>query len=300
MTCSLRKSWHGAHRRRCTTPSSFKTARRERERAEEAAALRERLVAVVGHDLRQPLASIEMRVGLLRMRSKEPEFVEDLDGLRASARRMHRMIEQILDFTRSRLGGGLQLVVAPMNLRDALTAIVDELRTSHPLATIQLHCPELHGAWDRDRLERVLSNLIGNAVVHSEPARPVTVTAGADALRVWVEVHNEGKPIPQELLSMLFMPFRRGEREGRSPAGLGLGLYISHEVILGHGGRIEVRSAPPKARRSESSCRARRSAAPAIEEVSHEVTAAGDGPRRRSTAKHREGARARRWRRSDE
>ena len=160
------------------------------------------------------------------MRSKEPEFVEDLDGLRASSRRMSRMIEQILDFTRSRLGGGLELVFASMDLHEALTPILGELRAAHPSATIQLECPELRGSWDRDRLEQVFSNLIGNALVHSDPGKPVTVTAGADGLRVWVEVHNEGPPIPQELQSVLFNPFRRGEREtqpvGARPGSLHL------------------------------------------------------------------------------
>jgi PAS domain S-box-containing protein len=220
----------------------FQTANKERAHAEEAAELRERLVAVVGHDLRQPLASIDIRVRLLHARSTDPEFIEDLDGLRASSRRMSRMIEQILDFTRSRLGGGLELVVAPMDLREALAPIVDEVRSSHPSATIQLQCPELRGAWDRDRLEQVFSNLIGNALAHGDPGKPVTVTAGAEAVRVWVEVHNEGPPIPLELQSALFNPFRRGERESRSPSGLGLGLYISKEVVRRHGGQLEIRS----------------------------------------------------------
>jgi signal transduction histidine kinase len=155
---------------------------------------------------------------------------------------MSRMIEQILDFSRSRLAGGLALVVAPMDLREALRPIVDELRTSHPSATIQLQCPQLRGVWDRDRLQQVFSNLIGNAIVHGDPAKPVTVTAGADALGVWVEVHNEGPPIPQELQSVLFDPFRKGERERPSQVGLGLGLYIAKEVVVGHGGQIEIRS----------------------------------------------------------
>ena len=140
----------------------------EKSRVQE---FQERFLAILGHDLGQPLAAIEIRVGLLRMRSKDPEFVEDLDGLRASSRRMSRMVEQILDFTRSRLGGGLKFVFAPMDLREVLIPIVDELRTAHPSATIQLQCPELRGAWDRDRLEQVFSNLIGNAVVHSDPAQ---------------------------------------------------------------------------------------------------------------------------------
>jgi len=216
-----------------------RTASVEKSRVQE---FQERFLAILGHDLRQPLAAIDIRVALLRRRSKDPEFIEDLDGLRASSRRMSRMIEQILDFTRSRLGGGLELAFAPIDLREALIAIVGELRAAHPSATIQLQCPELRGAWDRDRLEQVFSNLIANALFYSDPAATVTVTAGADPLRVWVEVHNEGPPIPQELQSVLFNPFRRGERESRSPVGLGLGLYISKEVVLGHGGHIEIRS----------------------------------------------------------
>ena len=88
----------------------------------------------------------------------------------------------------------------------------------------------------------MFSNLIGNALAHGDPDRPVTVTAGAEPLRVWVDVHNEGPPIPQELQAALFNPFRKGERSSRGPEGLGLGLYISHEVIQRHGGQIEIRS----------------------------------------------------------
>ena len=202
----------------------------------------ERFLAILGHDLTQPLASIELGVGLLRTRSKEPGFVRDVDRIDASVRRMVRMIQQILDFTRSRLGGGLELDFESMDLREALTAIVDEVGTAHPSATIQLQCPELRGTWDRDRLEQVFSNLISNALLHGNPAKPVTVTAGADALSVWVEVHNEGSPISQEHQSVVFHPFWRGERVNPSPAGLGLGLYISHEIVIGHGGQIEIRS----------------------------------------------------------
>ena len=82
----------------------------------------------------------------------------------------------------------------------------------------------------------------GLPLAHGDPNKPVTVTAGAEALSAWVRVHNEGPPIPQELQSALFNPFRMGERSSRSPAGLGLGLYISNEVIVRHGGQIEVRS----------------------------------------------------------
>ena len=216
-----------------------RSANEERSRVQE---FQERFLGILGHDLTQPLASIELGLGLLGMRSKDPAFVRDLDRIHASLHRMSRMIEQILDFTRSRLGGGLALAFAPMDLREALTRIVDEVRMAHPSSTIQFQCPELRGAWDCDRLEQVFSNLIGNALAHGNPAKPVTVTAGAEDVRVWIEVHNEGPPIPQELQSELFHPFRRGERESPSQVGLGLGLYISKEVVLGHGGQIEIRS----------------------------------------------------------
>jgi PAS domain S-box-containing protein len=204
----------------------------------------ERFLAILGHDLTQPLASIEIGVGLLRKRSKKPAFVRDLDRIYSSVRRMSRMINQILDFTRSRLGGGLELVFAPMDLREALIPIVDELRTAHPSATIQVQCPQLRGAWDRDRLAQVFSNLIGNALVHGARAKPVTVTAGAEGLHVWVEVHNQGPAIPPDLQSVIFDPFRSGGRENPSSkaTGLGLGLCISSEVVHGHGGQIEFRS----------------------------------------------------------
>ena len=142
MTWSLRKSWHGAHPWRCTTRSSSIPPRRR------GSAPKRRLscgngssqswaTTCVNRWLRSTYAS-----KLLRRRSKDPEFLEDLSGLRASSRRMSRMIEQILDFTRSRLGGGLELVFAPMDLREALVPIVDELRAAQPSATIQLQCPE--------------------------------------------------------------------------------------------------------------------------------------------------------------
>jgi len=204
----------------------------------------ERFLAILGHDLLSPLASIDIGASILRMQSDDPVIVQVADRMRASSLRMARMVEQILDFTRTRLGGGLALAVAPMDLREALTPIVNEVRMAHPSATVQLRCPELRGAWDRDRLQQVFSNLIGNALVHGDPAKPVTVTAGSDAHRVWVDVHNEGPHIPQELHSALFTPFRGSQRESNSPktAGLGLGLYISNEVVLGHGGQIEIRS----------------------------------------------------------
>lgn len=202
----------------------------------------ERFLAILGHDLRNPLAAIDMGAGILRHSLTEPANLRILDRMQSSSRRMTRMIEQILDLTRSRLTGGLEMFPEPMDLRLALTRIVDEMRVAYPARTIALDCPPLPGLWDRDRLEQVFSNLIGNALLHGDPGAIVTVRATADGGRVRVSVHNQGAAIPPEIAATLFNPFRRGERDSRTSktAGLGLGLYISHEIVRGHGGTIDI------------------------------------------------------------
>jgi len=208
----------------------------------------ERFLAILGHDLRNPLASIDMGAGLLRDQLTDPAATRILDRMRSSSSRMTRMIEQILDLTRSRLAGGLEMFAAPMDLSATLTQIVDEMRTVYPERRIELDCGQVRGTWDRDRLEQLFSNLIGNGIVHGDRSLPLTVKATATLREVHVAVHNYGPPIPPELLSKLFDPFRRGERESRvaNTAGLGLGLYISKEIVRAHGGTISVESSAPR------------------------------------------------------
>jgi signal transduction histidine kinase len=131
-----------------------------------------------------------------------------------------------------------------VDLRFTLTRIVDEMRAAFPGHVLSLNCPPLPGRWDRDRLEQVFSNLIGNAILHGAPDAPVTIVAAMNAHEVQVSVHNHGPAIPPEIQTTLFNPFRRGERESRTAktAGLGLGLYISHEIVRGHGGVIDIQS----------------------------------------------------------
>ncbi|HET6280393.1 MAG TPA: PAS domain-containing sensor histidine kinase [Polyangia bacterium] len=234
------------------------TARRQAEEDQRALAARtaaleekartqefqERFLAILGHDLRNPLASIDMGASLLRRLSPDPAVHGVLDRMRASSQRMTRMIEQILDLTRSRLGGGLELHPQPMDLRETIARIVDELRTAHPSRSIVLDSPALPGTWDRDRLEQLFSNVVGNAIIHGDPAKPVTIQGRVEGGFVVVDVHNQGAPIPEQLQSTIFNPFRRGDRESRTSktAGLGLGLYISNEVAVAHGGKIDLRS----------------------------------------------------------
>jgi len=157
---------------------------------------------------------------------------------------MSRMIEQILDLTRSRLSGGLEMKCAPTDLCAIISGVVDELQTAHPTRAIEVRCLPASGMWDRDRLEQVFSNLIANAIHYGSSEQPITVDSRQEGDSVVVEVHNEGVPISEELQVKLFDPFRRGSRDSRTATteGLGLGLYISREIVVAHGGDIDVRS----------------------------------------------------------
>jgi signal transduction histidine kinase len=136
---------------------------------------------------------------------------------------------------------------AETNLCETLTAVVDELRAANPARTIELRCPpSLLGRWDRDRLEQVFSNLVGNALSYGLVEKPVLVVAREEASdgSTRVEVHNEGPPISEELQAKIFTPFWRGQLDSKAAqtAGLGLGLYISHAIVALHRGEIGVRS----------------------------------------------------------
>jgi PAS domain S-box-containing protein len=222
-----------------------KAAFAEKARLQE---FQERFIAILGHDLRNPLAAIDMGTGLLRQRAallKDETLVRVVDRMKASTRRMSRMIEQILDLTRSRLAGGLEINPESMNLCVTMTAIVDEIRAAHPSREINLRCPPATvGSWDRDRLEQVFSNLVGNAIHYGDPGRPITIEVQEESGDIVATVHNDGRPIPEALRAEIFSPFRRGERDSKTTetAGLGLGLYISRELAVAHGGDIDVRS----------------------------------------------------------
>jgi PAS domain S-box-containing protein len=222
-----------------------KAAHAEKARTQE---FQERFVAILGHDLRNPLSAIDMGAALVSRRAAslhDEVTVRVADRMRSSSRRMSRMIEQILDLARSRLGGGLEIKPQPMMLCPTITLIVDEIRAAHPAREIDVRCPATAaGSWDADRLEQVFSNLVGNAIHYGDPRRPVTIDVREDGPDVIVAVHNEGPPISEALQTELFSPFRRGERDSKTTetSGLGLGLYISRELVVAHGGDLDVRS----------------------------------------------------------
>ena len=205
------------------------------------AEFREMFIAILGHDLRNPLASIVMAAGLLLQRGRlAAQDAETATRIIRSSQRMGRMITQLLDLTRARLGGGFPIEPKPTDLREVCQSVLEEFE-----ATIQLEVEgDVNGTWDQDRLEEALSNLAGNAVEYAAAGTAVFVKARAVEAEVVVEVVNQGEPIPADLLPFIFEPFRRARPREKSKTGnLGLGLYIAHQIVLAHGGTIDARSA---------------------------------------------------------
>jgi signal transduction histidine kinase len=222
----------------------FQTANLERARAEESAALRERLVAIVGHDLRTPLSSISMAAEILE-RSELPEVEKQLSKrIQSSAQRMMRMIDQVLDFARIRAGRSFELQLASADLHQICHAVVDELRMSRPDREILLTAEgDGHVLCDPDRIAQVLSNLIGNAVQHGTRGNVRVSVRDAAPDGVAIEVHNLGPPIPDAAQTRIFEAFHQEANAGANrSSSLGLGLFIADQIVRAHGGAIGVRS----------------------------------------------------------
>jgi signal transduction histidine kinase len=207
------------------------------------AELREQFIAVLGHDLRNPLASIEAGTKLLRREPQTEKGERILTLLQASVGRMAELVDNVLDFARGRLGGGLALEHIEETTLDAVfDQVIEEYRTTSPERTIETALALAHPVrCDPARIAQLLSNLLANALAHGEPDAPVRVAAGIRDDAFQLSVAHAGDPIPPAIIARLFQPFfRREERSGRQR--LGLGLYIAQEIARAHGGEIEVLS----------------------------------------------------------
>jgi sigma-B regulation protein RsbU (phosphoserine phosphatase) len=216
----------------------------ERENAE----LREQFIAVLGHDLRNPLASIAAGARLM-LKAKSPEDGVRLEAMmQSSVGRMAKMIESVMDLARGRLGGGIPLSKSITALEPVLDQVVAEIAAANPERSIETRFElETPVFCDPARVAQLFSNLLGNAVSHGAPEQPVRVGASAKNGTFDLFVANSGKPIPPETRTRLFQPFYRGAAHGPSE-GLGLGLYIATEIAKAHGGTIEVDSSEKETR----------------------------------------------------
>lgn len=221
---------------------AFFQLHRQRQQLAETLRLNEMFVAAVGHELRNPLSAMMMATELIRLAAKEAAVRRPLEILQASGRRMSRMILDLFDLSRARLGSGIPIERQPVDALPLVHKVIAEFEAASPDRPIRLvHDGEVTGSWDAGRLAQILSNLIGNALRHGAAEAPVTVRVHGAPGHAAIEVHNGGT-IDAEVLPYLFDPFQsRKDRAARSE-GLGLGLYIVHQLLLAHGGTIEVSS----------------------------------------------------------
>lgn len=204
------------------------------------AELREQFIAVLGHDLRNPLHAINF--GAERLLRKHPDPATDtlLRHMLASGRRAAQLVEDVLDFARGRMGSGIPLNISDcQGLQAALQQVVSEVQGVHPQRVIHAEIGELRGvSGDRDRLAQLLSNLVANAIHHGSQDGPVVVTANIEQGRFNLTVKNPGQ-INAQALPRLFEPYSRPATD-TPQAGLGLGLYIVKQIAEAHGGELSV------------------------------------------------------------
>ncbi|MGR9433990.1 PAS domain-containing sensor histidine kinase [Rhizobium leguminosarum] len=209
---------------------------------QQTAELREQFIAILGHDLRNPLASIAAAGRMLRKEEQTDRSTKVLDLMQGSVVRMSGLIDNVLDFARARLGGGIVLDRRAEELEPILRQVIEELRYSHLDRRIEVSI-ELAGpiSCDSSRIGQLVSNLLGNALTHGTPDEPVRLSAATLDGRLELWIANGGAPISSDAMTRLFQPFFKGEA-GTSQRGLGLGLYIASEIARAHGGAITVSS----------------------------------------------------------
>ena len=215
--------------------------------ADEVGRSRDTFLAILGHDLRSPLNAVAAsghylsRVGL-------PEGVQAVGRIQRGAAKMDAMIRDLLEYTRTRLGREIPVLRAPCSIGGICEAAIEEMKAGHPERDFRLAMSgELGGAFDGARLQQAFGNLLNNAVQHGAKGSPVILEAHGAPDAVTVRVTNDGTPIPAEALQVIFNPLVQIPRAAHDPAehrsgSLGLGLFIAHSIVLGHGGTLEVES----------------------------------------------------------
>jgi PAS domain S-box-containing protein len=206
--------------------------------------VRDKLLGIVSHDLRNPLQAISTSSALLlHAEPLTPSQQKKVARIQTSVRRMDHLIRDLLDFARLQQGGTLPIQRSRASLEEACRPVIDELLAAQPGRQILFEPRgDMVGEWDLDRLAQLVGNLVTNALKHGEAESPIHVRVDGEGPEVTLEVVNQGRPIPAELLPRLFEPFTRASTGGDALKGVGLGLFIVHEIVSAHGGRVSVHS----------------------------------------------------------
>jgi signal transduction histidine kinase len=201
-------------------------------------------LAILSHDLRNPLNCIRTATHLVSP-TTDPGTAEALSEIETQTEAMARLISDLIDFASTGVGSAMPLTRGPVDLEKLCREVLDGFRSANPKRTLRFHAEgDLTGQWDAARLRQVLSNLLGNALQHGSKDGAIELSAQSDGSTVVFSVHNEGAPIPSEMLATIFDPLvRHATQESaadRVPGSIGLGLYIVREIVLAHGGTIDV------------------------------------------------------------
>ncbi|MEX1235322.1 MAG: PAS domain-containing sensor histidine kinase [Roseovarius sp.] len=223
------------------------TAEKENEAAlrtrDEEAKLREQFIAVLGHDVRNPLAAINAAARIIARKAQDDETHEMIASIEGSSARIARLIDDVMDFARARLGGGLDIDrEQEYDVKEILEHVAQEISLAHPdteIVTEYDFCDPIR--CDAGRISQMISNLLANAVLHGQEGAVVTMSAQDQKGSFYLWVTNLGAPIPDAVRAMLFEPFARGNL-AQSRQGLGLGLFIAREIARAHGGDLTMTS----------------------------------------------------------
>lgn len=210
--------------------------KQERETTE----MREQFIAVLGHDLRNPLFAISAGAEMLLRKLPDPANQKRARHILTSARRATKLVDDVLDFARGSLGRGIPVNIEPCpDLEDALRHVISEVQSIHPDRTIQSSIGDLRSVHcDRERVAQLLSNLVANAVTHGDPDGPIEINAQINEGQFVLSVKNQGL-IAEDALPHLFRPYSR-PASATPQTGLGLGLYIASQIAQSHGGKLDV------------------------------------------------------------
>jgi len=204
-------------------------------------------LGMLGHDMRSPLSAILLSASYLSKLNAGDQISDAAKRITNSGHRMQALLDDLVDFNRTKLGLGINITPTALDLRELFGTGLQQLRAANPTREIQLTVDgNVQGRWDGNRLQQLLDNLVTNAVKYGAPDAPIRVRLSGDTEYVVLAVSNHGPVIEPHLRAQIFDPLMRGpppaDPTHDSDGSLGLGLFISREIVLAHGGSIEVHS----------------------------------------------------------
>ncbi|WP_025110140.1 PAS domain-containing sensor histidine kinase [Pseudomonas sp. H1h] len=246
---NARKAAENLLREKAAAETALRQAQAELKSAYEKAQLRatfaEQMVAIVSHDLKNPLTAIKMASDILARGERTARETKMLGHISQSADRAERMIADLLDLALARVGQGISISPSTVDLHAFVGASVDELRMAFPEATLIHRCVGTGSArLDEDRVQQIIGNLVANSVAYGDLQQPITITSCVEQDHTLVSVQNQGAAIPESLMGVLFEPMIRGTETGSDARSVGLGLFIVREIVRAHDGFVSVNSTP--------------------------------------------------------